>query len=95
MSGACACFKRPSGGRTEDERGHANPQMCGMAGADEEDGIGSGGRRRGVGAEEEEEHAWKGEGGGTVYRCLKGSGCCVQINKRQIIAEGLYIYFLS
>lgn len=36
------------------------------------------------------------EGGGlAVYYCLKGSGCCVQINKREIIAEGLYIYFLS
>lgn len=40
------------------------------------------------------------EGGGVVgwlgvYYCLKGSGCCVQINKQEIIAEGLYIYFLS
>lgn len=30
-----------------------------------------------------------------VYYCLKGSGCCVQINKQEVIAEGLYIYFLS
>lgn len=37
------------------------------------------------------------EGGGRlgVYYCLKGSGCCVQINKQEVIAEGLYIYFLS
>lgn len=34
-------------------------------------------------------------GGLGVYYCLKGSGCCVQINKQKIIAEGLYIYFLS
>lgn len=34
-------------------------------------------------------------GGLGVYYCLKGSGCYVQINKQEVIAEGLYIYFLS
>lgn len=34
-------------------------------------------------------------GGLGVYYYLKGSGCCVQINKQEVIAEGLYIYFLS
>lgn len=43
-----------------------------------------GGRGRGCG----------GDGLG-VYYCLKGSGCCVRINKQEVIAEGLYIYFLS
>lgn len=70
-----------------------NPQMCGMTRADEEDGIGwrrRTRRRSGGGV------CLEGGGGrAAVYYCLKGSGCCVQINKREIIAEGLYIYFLS
>lgn len=36
-----------------------------------------------------------GREGWGVYHCLKGSGGCVQINKQEVIAEGLYIYFLS
>lgn len=28
-----------------------------------------------------------------VYDYLKGNGCCVQINKQEVIAEGRYIYF--
>lgn len=76
-------------------RSHVNPQMCKETG-------GRWGRRDWV----EEWSAWK-EGGGVwwregvcwgrpgVYYCLKGSGCCVQINKQEVIVEGLYIYFLS
>lgn len=68
--------------------------MCRMTGADEEDGIGR--RSRGGGGGVPGRGTAGEEGGGlAVYYCLKGSGCCVQINKREIIAEGLYIYFLS
>ena len=60
-------------------------------------------RKRGLGGGVEcleggDEKGWGGllaVVGGGVYCCLKGSGCCVQINKWEIIAEGLYIYFLS
>lgn len=71
--------------------------MCRMTGADEEDGIGSRGRGRGRRRGDVPGRGRAGEEGGglAVYYCLKGSGCCVQINKREIIAEGLYIYFLS
>lgn len=48
--------------------------------------------RRGDGKRWREGRQWQGLG---VYDCLKGSGCCVQINKQEVIAEGLYIYFLS
>lgn len=30
-----------------------------------------------------------------VYDYLKGSGCCARINKQEVIAKGLHIYFLS
>ena len=75
------------------------PRCAGREGGgeDEEEGTGrrSGvpGRRGGEGCDGGREGTrWGGPG---VYYHLKGSGCCVQINKQEVIAEGLYIYFLS
>lgn len=33
-------------------------------------------------------------GGSGVYYYLNGSGCCVQINKQEVIAERLYLFFI-
>lgn len=65
----------------------------------EDEGEGIGRRRSGVPGRRGGRRLMEGEGvcwgrlG--VYYCLKGSGCCVQINKQEVIVEGLYIYFLS
>lgn len=73
------------------------PRCAGQQREDEEEGIGRSGvpgrRRAGGGGVLQREGVWW--GGMGVYYCLKGSGCSVQINKQEIIAEGLYIYFLS
>lgn len=35
-----------------------------------------------------------GWGGPGVYYYLNGNGCCVQINKQEVIAERLYLFFI-
>lgn len=35
-----------------------------------------------------------GRGGPGVYYYLNGNGCCVQINKQEVIAERLYLFFI-
>lgn len=79
------------------------PRCAGRRGEDREERIGRSGvpGRRGergilmVRRERGGEREGTRRGGLGVYYYLKGSGCCVQINKQEVIAEGLYIYFLS
>lgn len=60
-------------------------------------------RRRGLGGVKKRRGCvggGPGGGGGSggddcVYDYLKGSGCCARINKQEVIAKGLHIYFLS
>ena len=92
---ACAC-KDTYACSQERAKPCKSPDVQDETGGDEKGGTG---RRSGVPGRREGEGGWqrRGEwrGGLGVYYCLKGSGCCVQINKQKIIAEGLYIYFLS